>query len=434
MTISATTPALIDHPTNGPTAAGRRGFSPTGLAVRATTTLAAVGLLVAATACSSSGDAATVAPTTAPTTIAAPPPTTAAPTTAAPPATTVAPSSTAAPNAARLAMLNEILQAHHDAGEFVGARIALRDPDGTVTEAVAGTPALDPASGPVDPDVAWGIGSVTKTFVAVVVLQLAQEGRIDLDAGIQRYVPTLSGADRITPRQLLQHTSGLAEYNDQPAVLNDAQRPWTPTELIAVAEAAGRVGEPGAAFHYSNTNYIILGEIIQQVTGHPWADEVRTRIVQPLGMTNTSEMGADSAPGFLGRDGSFVDGTTRWNTSTGGSAGALQSTDHDLLLFARALADGTLLSPESQAAMRSFVPGEDYSQFGIVHRYGLGLEEYSNGAIAVDGHMGTGAAHAAFLGFDLAHGTAVAVSMNTANPGPQAIMAVEALMAAGNPA
>ena len=92
---------------------------------------------------------------------------------------------------------------------------------------------------------AWNIGSVTKTFVAVVVLQLAQEGRIDLDAGIEGYLPDLPGADRITPRQLLQHTSGLAEYNDKPAVLNDAQRTWTPSELIAVAEAAGRVGEPG---------------------------------------------------------------------------------------------------------------------------------------------------------------------------------------------
>ena len=303
-----------------------------------------------------------------------------------------------------------------------------------ITEATAGTPTLDPASGPVDPDVAWGVGSITKTFVAVVVLQLAQEGRIDLDAGIERYLPTLPGADRITPRQLLQHTSGLAEYDDKPAVLNDAQRPWTPGELIAVAEAAGRLGEPGAAFHYANTNYIVLGEIIQQVTGHPWTDEVRTRIVEPLGLTSTRMMGADSAPGFVVGGGSFVDATTMWDPSIGGSAGALQSTGRDLLTFGTALADGTLLSPESQAAMRAFIPGEDYSQYGIVHRYGLGLEEYSNGTTTVVGHMGTGADAAAFLGYDPADGTAVAVMMNTANPGPQAFMAIEALGASSNPA
>ena len=97
-----------------------------------------------------------------------------------------------------------------------------------------------------------------------------KKAALDLDAGIERFLPTLQGADRITPRQLLQHTSGLAEYHDSPRVLNDADRAWTPNELIAVAEAAGRVGEPGGAFHYSNTNYVVLGDIIQQVTGHSW--------------------------------------------------------------------------------------------------------------------------------------------------------------------
>jgi hypothetical protein len=88
-----------------------------------------------------------------------------------------------------------------------------------------------------------------------------------------------------------------------------------------------------------------------------------------------------------------------------------------------------LLSPESQQAMRAFVPGEDYSQFGITHSYGLGLEQYANEGITVVGHMGTGDAQSAFIGYDAAHDIAVAVMTNTANPGPQAIMAVEALMA-----
>src|SRR5262245_37644512 len=170
--------------------------------------------------------------------------------------------------------LTNILELHHAAGDFVGARIALLEPDGTVVEATAGTTSVDPASGPVDLTVPWNIGSATKTFVAVVVLQLADEGRIDLDAGIDRYLPDLPDADRITPRQLLQHTSGLGEYLDAPAVRSDLQREWTPDELIAVAEAAGRVGEPGGPHHYANTNYIVLGEIIEQVTGNSWDEEV----------------------------------------------------------------------------------------------------------------------------------------------------------------
>ena len=200
--------------------------------------LTAVGAMLTATACSSDvdGTATTetvVAPGKAPPSTPEPPPaTTVEPTSPtgpppgppnppepAPPTTTrPASPTTAAPDPVRQAQLGEILAVHHAAGEFVGARIALLQPDGTVTEATAGTPALDPASGPVDPDVPWNIGSATKAFVAVVVLQLAEEGRVDLDAGIDGYLPDLPGAERITPRQLLHHTSGLGEYLHQPAV------------------------------------------------------------------------------------------------------------------------------------------------------------------------------------------------------------------------
>ena len=190
--------------------------------------------------------------------------------------------------------LSNILEVHHAVGDFVGARLALRDADGTITEVSAGTPTLDPASGPIDPDVPWNIGSATKAFVAVVVLQLAAEGRIDLDAGIDGYLPDLPGAERITPRQLLNHTSGLGEYLDE-AVVTDPLRQWTPAELIAIAEAAGRVGEPGGPHHYANTNYIILAEIIEHVAGNPWADEVHTRIAEPLGLTHTGVIG-DTEP------------------------------------------------------------------------------------------------------------------------------------------
>jgi D-alanyl-D-alanine carboxypeptidase len=216
---------------------------------------------------------------------------------------------------------------------------------------------------------------------------------------------------------------------DTPAVLADAQREWTPPELIAVAEAAGRVGEPGGPFHYSNTNYVVLGEIIEQVTGNPWADEVRTRIVEPLGMTHTGVVEGERAPGFVLVDGSFVDATEQMHPSVGGAAGALQSTGRDLLRLAAALADGTLLSADSQAAMQAFVPGEDYSQFGIIHSYGLGYEQYALDDITVYGHMGTGPADSAFVGYDPEHGTAVAVMTNTGNAGPQAFMAFESLIA-----
>jgi D-alanyl-D-alanine carboxypeptidase len=392
--------------------------------------LAVAGLLLTAAACSSSADDASpgvaVAPT--PATNTATPTTQPIATPSAPP-TAAPPLSTFPQTAAARGVLDQILESHRAAGEFVGARIAVRDRTGTVTEITSGTQTVDPASPPVDPNVPWNVGSVTKTFVAVVTLQLADEGRLDLDNGIGRYFPSLAGADRITPRQLLQHTSGLHEYNDQPAVLQNLNRKWTPAELISVAEAAGRVDEPGAASHYSNTNYIVLGEIIEQVTGHSWADEVRTRIVEPLGLTGTTLVADNPPVGYKIVNGSFADATSSADPSVGGAAGGLLSTDHDLLRLATALADDRLLSPASQAAMETSVPGEDYSQFGIDHGYGLGLERYKSDTVTVEGHMGTGEAQSAFLGYDREHETAIAVATNTAVPGPQAIMAVEALTA-----
>ena len=327
------------------------------------------------------------------------------------------------------ALLRHILRSHHAAGDFVGARIATLETDGTITEVTAGTTTIDRPRRPVAADVPWNVGSVTKTFVAVVALQLAEEGAIDLDAGIDAYMPDLPGAERMTPRQLLQNTTGLAEYINDPAVVNDRRREWTPSELIAVAEAAGRSGEPGEAYHYANTNYIVLGEIIRQVTGNAWSDEVHARIAAPLGLTNTRAMTDERPIGYAYVDGSLVESTSTSSPSIGGAAGAMLSTNRDLLTFAKALTDGTLLSAASQAAMRAFVPGEDYSPFGITHGYGLGLEQYATDAIVVNGHMGTGEAQSAFLGYDTARGTIVAVSTNTAVAGPQAIMAIEALTA-----
>ena len=146
-------------------------------------------------------------------------------------------------------------------------------------------------------------------------------------------------------------------------------------------------------------------------------------------MTHTSVITDRTAPGFRIVDGSLVDVTHDSDPSVGGAAGAMQSTNSDLLAFARALADGTLLSPESRAAMETFLPAEDLSQFGIDHGYGLGLERYATADMTIIGHMGTGEVGSSYVGFDPTTGTTVAVTTNTATPGPAAIMAVEALTA-----
>jgi D-alanyl-D-alanine carboxypeptidase len=138
----------------------------------------------------------------------------------------------------------QILDQHQAQGDFPGAVLALDDPDGL--SVVVSTGIGDPAneSTAVDPDVPWMIGTATQPFVAVVVLQLAQAGELDLDQSIDAWFPGLAQADQITTRQLLQHTSGLAEYLDTDVLLGDAQRAWTPDELIAAAVASDSVAEP----------------------------------------------------------------------------------------------------------------------------------------------------------------------------------------------
>jgi CubicO group peptidase (beta-lactamase class C family) len=104
-------------------------------------------------------------------------------------------------------------------------------------------------------------------------------------------------------------------------------------------------------------------------------------------------------------------------------------TPADLLTFVEALVGGTLISPEMQAEMRTVVHGEDLSEFGLVHRYGLGIEQYSNDTVTVVGHLGSGHVHSAFIGYDAERGNALVVTMNTDTPGPQALTGLETLMA-----
>ncbi|MGW5439981.1 serine hydrolase domain-containing protein [Nocardia asteroides] len=187
---------------------------------------------------------------------------------------------------------------------FPGAQAVITTPAGeqTVTAGVG-----DVAAGTPIPDGAFvRIGSNTKTFVATVILQLVAEGKVELDAPVERYLPGVvrgNGNDgsRITVRQLLQHTSGLTDYlaGGDPSLRRDRvpaaatrhrHRPQTalyPADLVAIAMSMPPQFEPGARAVYTNTNYILLGMLIEQVTGRPAATEIGTRILEPLGLRDT---------------------------------------------------------------------------------------------------------------------------------------------------
>ncbi|WP_457032131.1 serine hydrolase domain-containing protein [Kitasatospora sp. P5_F3] len=213
------------------------------------------------------------------------------------------------------------------------------------------------------------IGSVTKTFVATVLLQLQHEGRLDLDDTVEKWLPGVvrgNGNDgsAITVRQLLNHTSGVFSYDEDPALaqllftaefLTHRYDTYQPQELVRVAMSHPPVFAPGARYEYSNTNFILAGMIVSRVTGHSYAQEIERRIIQPLGLTGTSLPGTATglprphARGYstlFGGSTTTVD-TTELNPSWGGSAGEMISTTDDLTRFLAALMRGQLL-PEAQ--------------------------------------------------------------------------------------
>ncbi|WP_443065381.1 serine hydrolase domain-containing protein [Streptomyces sp. NBC_00536] len=227
------------------------------------------------------------------------------------------------------------------------------------------------------------IGSVTKTFTATVVVQLAAEGRIGLDVPVERYLPGLirgNGYDggSITVRQLLQHTSGLPDYVEAIAVtpVDDWRlRHFEPRELIATAL---RMPHPDKTWHYATTNYLIAGLIVEKVTGHGVEAEVNRRILAPLGLRDTywpgdstDIRGPHSHSYFPTGPGPLADGT-EWNTTFGGAGGALISTPADVNRFFRALFGGELMPARWLAEMRRTVPA-DPERLWPGARYGLGL-------------------------------------------------------------
>ncbi|HYW32091.1 MAG TPA: serine hydrolase domain-containing protein [Gemmatimonas sp.] len=233
------------------------------------------------------------------------------------------------------------------------------------------------------------VASVTKAMVATVILQLVDEGRLELTDTLQRLLPGIvPSAARITVRQLLDHTAGLPDYtNDEAfieAVLADPGKAWTPAQLISISNRMPRLFEPGAPGQhaYSNTDYVLLGMVIEAVTRRTVAEELSARLFVPLGMTRSSYSTSPSLPapfaqGYVDLDDAQRDipvGTIL-SPTWGGAAGAVVSTAPDLSRFVDALASGRLVRPATFAAQRTPVAGSAVRFPGerVDVQYGLGV-------------------------------------------------------------
>lgn len=273
--------------------------------------------------------------------------------------------------------------------------VIARVQDGSETRLVAAGVADVATGAALRPHARFRVGSITKTFVATVVLQLVEEGRLSLDEPVGRRLPgLLAKGDTITVRQLLNHTSGLFNYTDDPTLLQALvqNRVFTPRELVALAETHPSTAPPGTKWAYSNTNYFVAGLLVEAVTGHQVGRELRTRIFEPLGLENTSfPVTSGKIPGYHAHgyvpmeliptgsvnpefpptpDGRFVD-VTKLNPSAAWAAGAIISNAPDLSRFYRALMTGRLLTPSMLREMKTTVPMDPTNPSGP--GYGLGI-------------------------------------------------------------
>jgi D-alanyl-D-alanine carboxypeptidase len=305
--------------------------------------------------------------------------------------------------------------AHWQAGGFPSLSATVGNSCGVLWSSAAGV--ADLRSGrPARATDLYGIGSITKTFVAVVVLQLVDEGRLDLERPVTDYVPRLrdmhiANVGAATLAQLMNHTSGIPSWEDDPRWIRDARgagidpsRRWQPTDSLAYIDGKPELSPPGAEYHYANTNYTLLGLAVEAVTGQPLASEIARRILAPFGLhdtylegyqpepvdrlpsryhfdTETFRTTAGIAPSFTLIRPDLLDVSTA-SLAPEWAAGGLVTTARDLASFALALRDGRLLTPNQMAFMQAWRPAESGKQVGHgLFRFDRGSKRYTIGNV-----------------------------------------------------
>ena len=238
---------------------------------------------------------------------------------------------------------------------------------------------------PMDEDMIFRIGSNTKTFTITVLLQLVDEGLISLSDPLSKYLPDYPRADEVSIEMLTNMRSGIYNYSESEEFFSkmedDPTLFWRPEELIAITVEHSYYFEPGTDFHYSNTNTIIVDEIIEMVTGNPLKDEIHKRILDPLDLKKTKYLtGGVEIPGYHPKayyageyDPDFIECSEWLDCSWAGAAGSMISDIFELKTYAEALVDGYFLSDELQQYRL-----QGHEMKGSDKKYGMGIFSYDN--------------------------------------------------------
>ena len=323
-----------------------------------------------------------------------------------------------------------------------GAVVILSTPQGEFTVSY-GTTTLG-ATIPPRADTHFRIASNTKTMTAAVIVQLAQEGRLDLDDPVSKYVSGVPDGDQITIADLLKMRSGLYNYTDAPeisAILDrDPTKVWTPDEVLAIAFKQPPYFPPGTAFHYDNTNYALLGLIAEEREhGKPLAKVLHDRLFGPLGLNNTALPASTSntlpdpySHGYMYGSSSFAlvdqdyppeiqaaaragtlkpNDVTSQNPSYASAAGGVISTANDLVTWMQALVGGRVFNADYQHRWLDSLQPEDPSK-PHGQQYGYGIAQLRFGPNALYFHGGEAPGYNSFMGYDPANRVTLVVWTN----------------------
>jgi D-alanyl-D-alanine carboxypeptidase len=323
-----------------------------------------------------------------------------------------------------------------------GAVVLLRTPQGDFT-AASGTTQLNNKN-PPRADTYFRIASNTKTMTAAVIMQLAQESKLGLNDPVSKYVPGVPNGDNITIAQLLEMRSGLYNYTNDPIISatidTDPAKVWTPAELLAIAFAHPPNFSPGAKYEYNNTNYALLGLVVEKVDGKPLARAMQDRLFGPLGLQHTllpastvNTLPEPYSHGYLygsssvalvgeppyspevqaaARAGTLLPKDyTGVNHSNAAAAGGVISTAHDLATWIKALVAGRVLNPAYQRRWLDSLKPEDPSK-PEGQKYGDGIAQLSWGPNTIYFHGGETPGYNSKISYDPANDMTLIVWTN----------------------
>ncbi len=337
-----------------------------------------------------------------------------------------------ADQAARRNALEQAITQEIERRGGVGATVAVVENGQTILAGGFGRRSPDSAA-PVDDGTLFGIGSVTKQFTAAATLLLAEQGKLSVRDKVAKYYPGLTRADDITLLDLMNHVSGYRDYYPLDFVDRPMQQQIEPDRLIRQFASAALDFEPGTRWSYSNTGFVLLGRILEKVSGQPLGAFFSQHIFTPLGMTHTvydpSNDDRRVAPGYTSFALTPMTRAVREGEGWVGAAGAIYSTAADIARWDIALMNGRVLKPDSWALMtkpRTLVNGQSSN-------YGCGLSVGSRDGVTVLTHGGAVSGFIARNTFVPETKTAVVVVINNED-GPLANAIVDRALAAVMPA